>query len=87
MSNLQRRTNELYGIESWLRNKGFKVTNKSVSEITAKFLKSKGIPHKEYNPRYRGLFTAGICNVYEIVANFKEFKDYYEREYGETSKN
>ena len=78
MSNLQRRVNALYGIECWLRSKGFKVTNKSVSELTANFLKSKGIPYKKHNPRYKGLFTAGICNAYEVQDNFKEFKKYCE---------
>jgi len=37
MSNLQRRITAVYGIECYLRNKGFKVTKKFVSETTANF--------------------------------------------------
>ena len=52
MSNLQRRTNDCYGIECWLRSQGLKVTTKTVSEITASFLKSKGLPYTKFYPRY-----------------------------------
>ena len=54
MSNFQRRTNDCYGIECWLRSQGLKVTTKTVSEITASFLKSKGLPYTKFYPRYKG---------------------------------
>lgn len=66
MSNLQRRITAVYGIECYLRNKGFKVTKRFVSETTANFLKSKGIPYKKYNPRYKGLFSADVCNAFDV---------------------
>ena len=74
MSNLQRKTNACYGIESWLRSQELKVTTKTVSDITADFLKSKRLPYTKFNPKYKGLFTASICNAELVQANFKEFK-------------
>jgi hypothetical protein len=74
MSNLQNKTRACYGIENWLRNQGLKVTTKTVSDITAKFLKSKGLPYTKFNPRYKGLFTAAICNADSVQDNFKDFK-------------
>lgn len=76
MSNLQRKTNAIYGIECWLRTKGIKVTKKTVSDITSSFLKSKGLPYTKFNPRYKGLFYAGICNAEIVQEHFKEFKKY-----------
>ena len=76
MSNLQRKTNACYGIECWLRSQGFKVTKKTVSDITSEFLKSKGLPYTKFNRRYKGLFHAGICNAESIQENFTEFKKY-----------
>ena len=52
MSNLQRLTNASYGIECWLRSQGLKTTTKSVSDITASFLKHKNLPYTKFNPRY-----------------------------------
>ena len=74
MSNLQRKTNACYGIESWLRSKGLKVTTRTVSHITASFLKSKGIPYTKFNSRYKGLYNAGICNAESVQEHFKDFK-------------
>lgn len=74
MSNLQRKTNACYGIECWLRSQGLKVTTKSVSEITADFLKSKNLPYVKFNPKYKGLFTASICNAELVQENFRDFK-------------
>lgn len=74
MSNIQRRTNACYGIECYLRSVGIKITTKSVSDITAKFLKSKNLPYKKFNPRYKGLFNAGVCNADLVQQNFNEFK-------------
>lgn len=74
MSNLQRKTKACYGIECWLRSQGLKVTTKTVSDITASFLKSKGLPYTKFNPRYKGLFNAGICNAENVQEHFKEFK-------------
>ena len=76
MSNLQRKTNACYRIERWLRSQGLKVTTKTVSEITADFLKSKGLPYAKFNPRYKGLFNAGISNAESVQENFNEFKKY-----------
>lgn len=76
MSNLQSKTNACYGIECWLRSQGFKVTKKTVSDITASFLKSKGLPYNKFNPRYKGLFYAGILNAESVQENFTEFKKY-----------
>ena len=47
MSNLQRRTNAAYGIERWLSSKGYKVTNKTTADMTAAFLKSKGLEYEQ----------------------------------------
>lgn len=76
MSNLQRMTNACYGIECWLISQGLKVTNKTVSEITADFLKSKKLPYAKFNPRCKGLFTAAICNAELVQENFKDFKQF-----------
>lgn len=76
MRNLQRRTNSLYGIENWLRSQGIKTTTKNVSDITANFLKSKGLPYTKFNQRYKGLFTAAVCNADSVQENFKEFKQF-----------
>jgi len=76
MSNLQRRTNACYGIECWLRKQGLKATKKSVSDLTANFLRSKGLPYSKFNPRYKGLFYAAINNAEAIQEHFSEFKSY-----------
>jgi len=78
MSNLQRMANASYGIEKYLRSKGLKSNTAFVSKITAKFLKSKGLPYTNYNPRYKGLFTANICNAVSVQENFEEFKQFVE---------
>ena len=74
MSNLQRNTNACYRIECWLRSQDLKVTTKTVSDITAAFLKSKGLPYSKFNPRYKGLFNAGIKNAESILEHYDEFK-------------
>ena len=66
MSNLQRRTNAAYGIERWLSSKGYKVTNKTTADMTAAFLKSKGLEYAKFNPRYRGLWTPIIWTAYAV---------------------
>jgi hypothetical protein len=76
MSNLQRKTNACYGIECWLRSQGLVVNTRTVSEITADFLKSKKLPYTKFNPKYKGLFTASICNAELVQENFKEFKKF-----------
>ncbi len=76
MSNLQRLTNASYGIERWLRSQGLKATTKSVSDITASFLKHKNLPYTKFNPRYKGLFTANIANASAVQEHFEEFKIY-----------
>lgn len=76
MSNLQRKTRASYGIECFLRKQGIKATTKNVSDLTAKFLKEKGLPYTKFNPRYKGLFTANICNAESVQENFKEFRDW-----------
>lgn len=81
MSNLQRLRNTSYGIECWLRSQGLKVTTKSVSNITAAFLKSKSLPYTKFNPRYKGLFTADIYNATLVSEHFKEFKEFFINNY------
>ena len=81
MSNLQRKTNACYGIECWLRSQGLKVTTKTVSDITASFLKSKGLPYTKFNQRYKGLFNAGICNAETVQEHFKDFKAFVVENY------
>lgn len=78
MSNLQRLTRASYGIECYLRSKGLKSTTKFVSDITAAFLKSKKLPYTKFNRRYKGLFTANICNAELVQEHFKEFKQFVE---------
>ncbi len=79
MSNLQRRTNASYGIECWLRKEGLKSNTAFVSKLTAEFLKSKGLPYTNYNPRYKGLFTANVCNAELVQEHFKEFKEFVKK--------
>lgn len=79
MSNLQRLTNMSYGIECYLRSKELKSTTKFVSDITANFLKSKGLPYTKFNGRYKGLFTANICNAELVQEHFEEFKQFVEK--------
>ena len=76
MSNLQRRTRAANGIEQWLSSKGYKVTNKTTADMTAAFLKSKGIRYVKFNPRYKGLWTPIICNAHEVQEHFNEFTKY-----------
>lgn len=76
MSNLQRCTNACYGIERWLDSKGIKVTTKTVSDITASFLKFKGLPYTKFNPRYKGLYTASVCNAPKVQEHFSEFTNF-----------
>ena len=76
MSNLQRRTNDAHMIWTWLNKQGIKATTKTTSNLTANFLKSKGLPYKKFNPRYKGLFTADINNASEVLEYFAEFKKF-----------
>jgi hypothetical protein len=82
MSNLQRRTNAAYGIERWLSSKGYKVTNKTTADITAAFLKSKGIQYQKFNPRYKGLWTPIIWNAYPVQEHFNEFTKFVLENFG-----
>jgi len=76
MSNLQRKTTACYGIENWLKSCKIKVTTKTVSDITANFLKSKNLPYTKFNQNYKGLFTANICNAETVQEHFNEFKQF-----------
>lgn len=76
MSNLQRKTTACYGIECYLRSLNIKTTTKNVSDLTADFLKSKGLPYTKFNPRYKGLFNAAIANAELVQEHFNEFKEY-----------
>lgn len=82
MSNLQRRTNAAYGIERWLSSKGYKVTNKTTADITAAFLKSKGLEYQEFNKRYKGLWTPIIWNAYPVQEHFNEFTKFVLENFG-----
>jgi spore coat polysaccharide biosynthesis protein SpsF (cytidylyltransferase family) len=77
MSNLQRKATACYGIECFLRKQGVDVTRKTVTDITIKFLKHKGLPYTKYNPRYKGLFTADICNAESVQEHWEEFREWY----------
>jgi hypothetical protein len=85
MSNLQTKTRACYGIECWLRSQGLKVTTKTVSDITAEFLKSKGLPYTKFNQRYKGLFKASICNAERVQENFNDFKTFVLNKYKPTN--
>jgi len=74
MSNLQNKTTACYGIECWLRKQDVKITNKTVGDLTAEFLKSKGLTYQKHNPRYKGLFTAGVRNAEQVQEHFEDFK-------------
>ena len=78
MSYLQRKTTACYGIERYLDKKGIKPTKKTVSIITARFLEFKNLPFTEYNPKYRGLNHAGICNAELVQEHFSDFKKWVE---------
>lgn len=81
MSNLQRKTNACHGIYLWLEKQGIKTSTRKVSYITANFLKSKKLPHVYFNPKYKGLFTADICNAETVQEHFKEFKEFVIKNY------
>ena len=85
MSNLQRLTNLSYGIECWLRKQGLKSNTAFVSKLTAEFLKSKKLPYSNYNPKYKGLFTANIANAELVQEHFKEFQAFVIEKYKNTS--
>ena len=76
MSNLQILTNKSYKIECYLRSKGLPSNTSYVSNITAKFLKSKNLPYTSYNHKYKGLFTANIQNAPLVIEHFEEFKTF-----------
>ena len=76
MSQLQRNTTKLYKIETFLRSQGIATGTKSVSTLTAEFLKSKGIRYEVFNPKYKGLFTAALVNASDVFDNFEEFKQW-----------
>lgn len=76
MSNLQSKASACFQIEKWLRSKDFKTTTKTVSDITASFLKSKKLTYTKFNNRYKGLFNAGICNAESVMEYFEEFKEF-----------
>jgi hypothetical protein len=76
MSNLTRKTKAQYGIQKYLEKEGFKPSNKTIGKLTAAFLKSVNEPYVKYNPNYKGLFTAGVCNAERVQARFAEFKEY-----------
>lgn len=76
MSNLQRNTTKLYKIETFLRSQGIPTGTKSVSNLTAEFLKSKQLRYEVFNPKYKGLFTAALVNASDVFDNFDEFKTF-----------
>ena len=85
MSNLQRLTNASYGIECWLKKQGLKSNTAFVSKLTAEFLKFKKLPYSNYNPKYKGLFTANIANAELVQEHFKEFQVFVIEKYKNTS--
>jgi len=76
MSNLQRNTTKLYKIETFLRSKDIPTGTRKVSDLTAEFLKSKGLKYQTFNPKYKGLFTAALVNAPDVFEYFEEFKTF-----------
>ena len=76
MSNIQRKVSACYGIECFMRKNGMKVTSKTVADITGEFLKSIGLPYHKHNSRYKGLFTAAVCNAEAVQERFGEFRKF-----------
>lgn len=87
MSNLQRCRSACFGIEVWLSDKGIKTTTKTVSDITAAFLKQKGLPYQKFNKRYKGLYTADVRNALVVQAHFGNFTNFVIKNYIEKNKN
>jgi len=79
MSNLQRKVTACYGIECYLRKYGIDTSRKNVVKLQIEFLKSISIPYTKLNPRYKGLFTADICNAEKIQEHFKEFQSFIQQ--------
>ncbi len=81
MSNLQRMANKAYEIGKYLQSKGIIPTNRVAGEITARFLKEKGLPHRRFNSKYKGLFKADICNAESVCEHYEEFKKWVVENY------
>ena len=81
MSSLKNMQRACAGIEIWLSNQGLETSTRGVSIITAKFLKSKGLPYTKFNKRYEGLYTADIKNAISVQKHFKEFKEFFKENY------
>lgn len=63
-------------IEKWLKDNNYKATTKTISDMTADFLKHKGLPYTRFNNRYKGLFTANLHNSETVLEYYDEFKQY-----------
>jgi len=76
MSNLQRLTNNAFGIRKYLAKKGFDVGGKGrkPNEILIKFLKEHNLKYEKWNSRYKGFFTAELSNAITVSDNWELFK-------------
>lgn len=76
MSLAQRKAIACYGVENYLRKNNFKVTRKTVADITGLFLKSKGIQYVRHSYNYKGLNGADMCNSYLVQDYWGEFVEF-----------
>lgn len=78
MSNLQRLTNTAFKIRRYLELKGFDVggRGKKPNTILIQFLKENNLKYKNWNPKYKGFFTAELTNASTVEDNFVLFKNW-----------
>ena len=77
MSYLQRKANYAYGVEVWLRKQNIDLSRKKTNNIMVDFLKSKSLPYKYINYKYKGLNTADLINAEHVQDNWDEFKQWF----------
>ena len=78
MSNLQRLTTASYGVQCFLQKHGYDISGCGIklNRIMVDFLKEKKLPYKNWNHRYRGLFTADLYNGETIQEHWMEFRNW-----------
>jgi hypothetical protein len=78
MSNLQRLTNNAFGIRKYLESNGFDVggKGKKPNEILIEFLKEKQLKYEKWNPIYKGFFTAELSNASTVSEHLNDFKNW-----------
>ena len=80
MSYMQRKSNDAYAINLFLKRRGFDVSGKGrkQNKIMVEFLKSKGLPYKKWNNNYKGLNTADLINAETVQQHFQDFRNWIE---------